>query len=169
MSRARLHPDGEWKDISAERYRQRLEAERIITLAWDAGAFDDLDTPPTGTTKDTDIRSRPEITEDELVEFKTERGRQILEAKRVLGLAWEAGFFDDLDPGPGLEVRPNASVSLTDRVASRAIELLAGQYPEVRVKARPRARFGWRTDPRPRCRLEITLRSWRRLKMQVGR
>jgi hypothetical protein len=90
--------------------------------------------------------------------YRADRVRQVQEARRAVKLAWAGGFFDDLDEGarwPGEGGKTFAEIA--NRATSRAMELLAGQYPEVSVKARPRARF-W-DDPRPRVALEVRLRS----------
>jgi hypothetical protein len=93
--------------------------------------------------------------------YRADRVRQVREARRAVKLAWAGGFFDDLDgvarwPEEGGQTFAEHA-NRANRATARAMELLAGQYPEVSVKARPRARF-W-DDPRPRVVLDVRLRS----------
>jgi hypothetical protein len=102
-------------------------------------------------------------------EAAAERQRQLLEADRVVQLAWRAGLFDDLDQKPGGRV-DEATVGwevLRHRVQNAAYELLQGQYPEVEVRVGVR---GWRRDEwscteedtHPWCRIKVELRQWLR-------
>lgn len=130
MSRARLHPDGEWKDISAERYRQRLEAERIVTLAWVAGAFDDLDPPPTGTAKDINVRSVFK-SNDSLVKRCVERAEELLCGQypevRVKG-RWRGRFvgFGWLADAPAEDPRPRVQLEVILRRRNTYLRPKAG-------------------------------------------
>lgn len=90
------------------------------------------------------------------------RKRQYTEAKRVVELAFNAGLFDDLDPVERVRMEPTgpaqwAMDALLVRAGSRAQELLAGQYPEVKVTAVPRLN-GWPVRERPRCRMRVEVR-----------
>jgi DNA invertase Pin-like site-specific DNA recombinase len=82
------------------------------------------------------------------------REAQLVEARHVIDKALEDGapFFADLDPG-GDDPPPD----LRRTMVAKAEELLAGQYPDVVIAARP----GLRWDPPPRAKLVLSLRPHR--------
>lgn len=110
--------------------------------------------------------------------FSQMRVAQLHEARAVIELAWNDGYFDSLDPTVMekrteysqtgrvvrvLEIEAAPPEYLQRRVAQRAEELLCGQFPEVKVKSVPQARMWAFSDrglpDRPRSRIICQLRS----------
>lgn len=93
------------------------------------------------------------------------RAEQLREAERVVKLAWDSGYFDNVDRVVEypFEGRLNATYGwkvLQARVVKAVEQLLQGQYPEVHGYAVSDT-TSW-TPGRPRFRIRVELRPWLR-------
>lgn len=86
---------------------------------------------------------------------------RIVEAQHVLKLALEDGHFDDITASD-IEELGHANEVFHERLRAAALDLLAGQYPELDVQVRfgtryAFERFAGETDVEYRARVKLSL------------